>query len=252
MLRNTFCHIPRIGIVTEEKIWNAGISDWDAFHHSLSIPFTKSKAASISSSLEESSRQLTAGNPYYFVRHLPVNQYWRLFPHFRDTIAYLDIETTGLENWCNEITTIALYDGQQVHTYVNGQNLQDFMQDIQRFKVVVTYNGRCFDVPFIQQYFKIRLDQVHIDLRFVLKSLGFSGGLKECERRTGIDRGDLKDIDGFYAVILWWDYKRRANKKSLETLIAYNALDAKNLETLMVMAYNLKLQRTPFYEVNRI
>jgi uncharacterized protein YprB with RNaseH-like and TPR domain len=68
----------------------------------------------------------------------------------------------------------------------------------------------------------------------------------------GIDRGDLKDIDGYYAVILWHNYKRTGNKKSLETLIEYNSLDARNLETLMVMAYNLKLKGTPFYETYRI
>ncbi|MFZ4437691.1 MAG: ribonuclease H-like domain-containing protein, partial [Syntrophales bacterium] len=82
--------------------------------------------------------------------------------------------------------------------------------------------------------------------------LGFSGGLKGCERQMGIDRGDLKDIDGYEAVLLWYDYKRTGNKKSLETLIQYNSADARNLETLMVMAYNLKLKGTPFYERSRI
>ena len=252
MLRNTFCHIERIGTGTEAKLWNAGIHDWDLFNQLPNVPLSKKKVALISPVLEESSRHLASGNPHYFVQHLPINQYWRLFPHFRDTIAYVDIETTGLENWCNEITTIALYDGQTVHTYVNGQNLNDFVRDMERYKIIVSYNGRCFDVPFIERYFRIRLDQVHIDLRFVLKSLGFSGGLKGCERQMGIDRGDLKDIDGYYAVILWHDYKRTGNKKSLETLIEYNSLDARNLETLMVMAYNLKLKGTPFYEMGRI
>jgi len=150
MLKNTFCHIQRIGPTTENKLWNAGIHDWEIFIKSAEILLSKKKVASIIPVLEESSRQLTTGNPHYFVQYLPVNQYWRLFPHFRDTIAYVDIETTGLENWCNEITTIALYDGQTVHTYVNGQNLDDFVRDIRRFKIIVTYNGRCFDVPFIE------------------------------------------------------------------------------------------------------
>ena len=246
MLKNTFCHLPKIGPVTESKLWNAGIHDWDQFLQSPNIPLSKSRIASISHELEESSQQLVAGNPHYFVQHLPVNQYWRLFPHFRNSIAYIDIETTGLENWCNEITTIALYDGQTVHTYVNGQNLNDFVEDIQQYKIIVSYNGRCFDVPFIERYFRIKLDQVHIDLRFVLKSLGYSGGLKGCERQLGIDRGELRDIDGYYAVILWQEYKRTGNKKSLEMLIEYNSLDARNLETLMEMAYQRKLKELRF------
>jgi uncharacterized protein len=252
MLTNTFCHIKGIGIKTEEKIWGSGIHNWDMFHDAERIPLSKRKVEFILPLLEASAEHLENKNPYFFGQHLPVNQYWRLFPYFRDTIAYVDIETTGLENWCNEITTIALYDNQTVHTYINGQNLNDFVHDIQQFKIIVTYNGRCFDVPFINEYFQTTLDQVHIDLRYLLKGLGLYGGLKECERQMGIDRGDLKDIDGYYAVILWGEYKRTGNLKSLETLIEYNSLDAKNLETLMVMAYNMKLKGTPFYETNRI
>lgn len=241
MLRNTFCHLPKIGPATESKLWDAGIHDWDQFLQSPTIPLSKTRIQAISRELVESQKQLDNGNPHYFVRHLPVNQYWRLFPHFRDTIAYLDIETTGLENWCNEITTIALYDGKMVHTYVNGQNLDDFIEDIQKYQIIVTYNGRCFDVPFIEQFFRIKLDQVHIDLRFILKSLGFSGGLKGCERQLGIDRGELSDMDGFYAVVLWETYKRTGHQKSLEMLIEYNSMDARNLETLMEMAYERKV-----------
>lgn len=141
-----------------------------------------------------------------------------------------------MENCCNEITTIALYDGQMIHTYVNGQNLDDFVRDIEKYKIIVTYNGRCFDVPFIEQYFGIQLDQVHIDLRFILKSLAFSGGLKGCERQMGIDRGDLSDIDGYDAVILWNEYQRTGDERKLKLLLDYNSADARNLETLMVMA----------------
>ena len=108
MLRNTFCHLPKIGPVTESKLWNAGIHDWDHFLQSSTLPLSKSRIAFISRELEESQKQLANGNPHYFVQHLPVNQYWRLFPHFRDTIAYLDIETTGLENWCNEIRVLVV------------------------------------------------------------------------------------------------------------------------------------------------
>jgi uncharacterized protein YprB with RNaseH-like and TPR domain len=252
MLLNTFCHIGGIGIGTEQKLWNAGIRSWDMFHGQAQIPLSRRKVALTIPLLKESAEHLHNRNPLFFSQSLPVNLQWRLFPHFRDEVAYFDIETTGLDCGGDEITTIALYDGQAVHTYVNGQNLHDFVSDIQRFKIIISYNGRCFDVPFIEHYFRIKLSQVHIDLRYLLKSLGFAGGLKECERQMGIERGELKDVDGFYAVMLWHDYKRNKIRKSLETLLAYNSLDARNLETLMVQAYNLKLKTTPFYEINRI
>jgi len=252
MLRNTFCHIPGIGPKTEEKLWAAGIHDWELFFQAQYIPLSSGKINSMVPRIEDSIKHLALMNPFFFGQYLPFTEYWRLLPDFRDTIAYIDIETTGLEAWCGEITTIALYDGQSMHTYVNGQNLEEFITDIQQYKIIVTYNGRCFDVPFIQQYFKVELNQVHIDLRYLLKSLGFSGGLKGCERQMGIDRGELSDIDGYEAVLLWYDYKRTGNRKSLETLIVYNSADARNLETLLIMAYDMKLKNTPFYETGRI
>ena len=62
----------------------------------------------------------------------------------------------------------------------------------------------------------------------------------------GIDRGDLEGIDGYFAVLLWDDFRRKGNQKALDTLLAYNTLDVVNLETLMVAAYNGKLTDTPF------
>ena len=167
-------------------------------------------------------------------------------------MAYLDIETTGLESWQNEITTIALYDGETIFTYVNGRNLDDFKENIMKHQVIITYNGKCFDIPFIKSYLGISLNQVHIDLRYLLASLGFKGGLKGCERQLGIDRNELADIDGYFAVLLWDDYVRNNNQKALETLLAYNIQDVVNLEALMVISYNLKLRKMLFHHSHQL
>lgn len=163
---------------------------------------------------------------------------WHQFPEFRDSVAYVDIETTGLSRQYNEITTIALYDGNQVYTYVNGKNLEDFKTDILKYKFLVTYNGKSFDAPFIETFFNIKLDHEHIDLRYPLRKLGYTGGLKAIEQRLGIDRGELKSVDGFFAVRLWHEYKRTKNERALETLLAYNCADVVNLEILMIHVVN--------------
>jgi uncharacterized protein YprB with RNaseH-like and TPR domain len=194
--------------------------------------------------LRESSRELLSGNAHYFSRRLPSEEQWRLFPDFRHAVAYLDIEATGVRG-ADAITTIALYDGHGIHCYVRGHNLDEFARDIQRYEMLVTYNGKCFDVPFIERSFGIRIEMAHIDLRFVLHSLGYTGGLKGCEKRLGIDRGALDGVDGYFAVLLWQDYMR-GNERALDTLLAYNVEDVINLEALMVMAYNRKLETTPF------
>jgi len=252
MLNSSFIHIQGIGAITEQRLWETGFRDWDSFSGDITIPIPAGRKYFLEKGIEESRRHLANRNPVYFSKHLPSNQCWRLFPEFRESTVYLDIETTGLDRYFNDITTIALYDGQSIKTYVRGQNLEDFIEDIQKYKVIVSYNGKSFDIPFIEHHFNIQLDHAHIDLRYILHSLGFRGGLKGCEKQLGMDRGDLSDIDGFFAVLLWDEYQKAGDPKALETLLSYNIQDTINLENLMVTAYNLKVKDTPFYDTHLI
>jgi hypothetical protein len=252
MLRNTFCHIPGIGPKSEYNLWSKGILCWQDLIARSRVESSQERLNFLKRRIDESVAHLEDNNPRYFAESLSSNHHWRLFPEFRDAVAYLDIETTGFATSVNYITTIALYDGTSVRYYVKGQNLEKFVKDVSRFKVLVTYNGRCFDVPFIENYFRIKMHHVQIDLRYVLHSLGYRGGLKGCEKALGLDREELEGVDGYFAVLLWDDFRRNNNKKALETLLAYNVLDAVNLETLMVMAYNLKLKETPFLGTHQL
>lgn len=245
MLKNTFCHLPNCSATKEQRLWASGIASWNDLLALESRHSYKQNSLSLSPYIEESFRNLQANNPNYFSDRLQANQHWRFFPDFRHSIAYLDIETTGLR-LDETITTIAIYDGRSIFTYIQGENLDDFKRDIACYSVLVTYNGKCFDVPFIERFFGIRLPQAHIDLRYVLKGLGYSGGLKGCEKQLGIDRGELTGVNGYFAVLLWREYKRTKNAKALETLLAYNIEDVVNLETLLTIAYNKKVAETPF------
>jgi len=131
---------------------------------------------------------------------------------------------------------------------VQGENLDDFKKDILDYSVLVTYNGKVFDIPFIEYAFDTTLPHIHIDLRWVLKSLGLTGGQKNIEKKLGIDRHELEGIDGAFAPELWKYYKKNKEKniKALDTLLAYNIMDAINLEKLMIEGYNRKIENTPF------
>jgi uncharacterized protein len=265
MLTNTFCHIPTIGTGTEGRLWAAGIRDWEAFRRAESPPVSTERAALIRAHLDESARRLESFDPAWFSRSLPSSEEWRLFGAFRDRVAYLDIETTGLGAGRDHVTTIALYDGHDVFTYLHGRGaastceaasrcrgMGDFLRDVRRYKLLVTFNGKQFDLPFLRSYLGIELDPAHIDLRFVLASLDIRGGLKGCEHAIGLNRGELEGVDGYFAVLLWQEWIRRANPAALETLLAYNVEDVVNLETLMVHAYNMKLRETPFAETHAL
>ncbi len=252
MLNNTFHHIPGIGLKTEQQLWDAGLDHWDRLNNPTGLNLSPRRLETLTRHVDQSRQEMERGNYTYFAERLPPAFHWRFFPEFRHSMAYLDIETTGLEPDYESITTIALYDGTAIRYYVKGENLDRFPEEIAQYKAIVTYNGKCFDVPFIEHEFGIRLDQVHIDLRYILKSLGFSGGLKGCERKLGLDRGDLDGVDGYFAILLWNDYMRNKDRRALETLLAYNIEDVVNLETLMVKAYNLKLGQTPFARTHAI
>lgn len=244
MLEQTFCHIPGLGPVTEKRLWQAGIGCWNDWRDPPPVAMKTACRGEIPAILD-SSRQALTTDPGFFAARLSSGEHWRIFPHFRHRSAYLDIETTGLADDA-EITTIAVYDGREVSTFVNGRNLADFPDFIERFQVLITYNGRSFDIPFLERFFRIRLRQAQIDLRYVLARLGFKGGLKGCEQRLGMNRGSLDGVDGYFAVLLWREYQETGDERVLETLLAYNIEDTVNLERLAVEAYNRNVASTPF------
>jgi uncharacterized protein YprB with RNaseH-like and TPR domain len=246
MLKSSFCHIPGVGPKTEQALWSLGIRSWAS---ALGVCSSRVVKSAWLPYLHESVSRHEDEDIGYFSSSLPVSQHWRLFHEFRHCCAFVDIETTGLSHYADQITTIVLYDGHRIRHYVNGENLNDFIDDVQQYRLLVTYNGKSFDVPFIERFFGIKLPHAHIDLRHVLRSLGIAGGQKNCERRLGINRGLAVEIDGFLAVLLWHEYRRTKDRRFLETLLAYNVADAVNLEALMVHGFNLNVQHTPFMDL---
>lgn len=245
MLRSTFCHLPGIGAAGEKSLWAAGVRSWDDVADEASAACRRGPTRALRRHIDLSRRHLEAGDCRWFADALPAREHWRLFGEFRRAAAYIDIETTGLSSAHSVVTTIALYDGRNIRHYVRGENLEQFARDIGDYALIITFNGKTFDLPFLREAMGVRLDQPHIDLRYVMRALGYRGGLKAVERALGIDRGGLHDVDGYAAVLLWHQYRRTGNPRALETLLAYNICDVLNLETLLVRAYNMNVARTP-------
>jgi uncharacterized protein YprB with RNaseH-like and TPR domain len=248
MLEHTFCHAAGISDKTEQKLWNAGILSWqDVLQQERRVLGAK-RWEVLEKTCRTSQRCLDNRQPYYFQSVLPPKEHWRLFADFREQVAYLDIETNGGDRSTGLITTIALYDGREIHHYVYGYNLPQFRHDIHRYKMLVTFNGKAFDIPFLEARLKMRIPHVHIDLCHVMRALGYKGGLKKVEKAFGMDRGDLDGVDGRLAIWLWQDFQRNRNFKAMDTLLAYNIADTLNLETLMVHAWNLQMAELSFGE----
>lgn len=247
MLKHTFQHIHGIGEKTEKRIWREGVTTWEEFldsHNRLSLPHWQKELACMA--IEESLYALEQRDARYFGAKLSPALHWRLYSEFGQRIGYLDIETNGLANGDSTITVIGLHDGDMPRVYVQGDNLYQFIRDIEEFTLLVTYNGKQFDLPVIRRELGIPLEQAHIDLRYPLAALGYKGGLKKIERSVGLEReGPLSLLDGWCAVFLW-RYHQQGEPGALETLLRYNLEDVVHLPALLALVYNTRLQQLSF------
>ena len=242
MLRCTFVHSPGVGDRTERWLWENGITDWEQFQARREIPGIGPTARGrIDNALALAMRALADGDAGHFQKVLPCREAWRMYGEFRGSTRYLDIETAGLDWRQDRITVVGISDGITSRAFVAGLDIEDFEEALRGAALLVTFNGKAFDVPFIRRQFpSVKLPSAHIDLRHVLRAVGLQGGLKKIEREIGMDRGDLTGVDGAFAVALWQRHEG-GDRRALPALMRYNLEDVVNLPCLMVRAYNLSL-----------
>lgn len=230
MLRNTFQHLRGITSRREGSMWNDGVLDWVALRHVLnpqpSLFGDSPQEHAISQQLDASEIALSTGDAGLFARLLDRREHYRICLAFPRETLFLDIETTGLSRYYDHITVIGWALGPQYGFFVKGQDDAAFRQALVAAKAVVTFNGSLFDLPFIAHEFpEYDFPPVHVDLRFLGKRAGLSGGQKDIERQLGIARKvELANIAGEAAPILWNEYTR-GDLESLRLLLEYNAAD---------------------------
>jgi len=236
MLKNTFCHL--VSENKEMELWRNNLLNWDEIKEEHPLH----------SSIFESKQALQQQDHKFFLESLPARQHWRAYGEI--PCCFLDIETTGLSRDYNQVTVIGVYDGKESKLFVQGKNLQEFPQELAKYGLIITFNGKCFDVPFLKAKFsEVDFEKLHVDLRYVLRELGYSGGLKRIERELGVNRdAELQEVDGFEAVRLWHKYKR-GDEEALRLLLKYNQADIENLKFLMDFAYEKMKERTFFSKI---
>jgi hypothetical protein len=239
LLRNSFLHLPGFNVDDEEDLWAEGIHDWDGAIASSHLN-DKQKVA-----LEESQQALERRDAAYFDRQYRAGERWRLLPDFEDETAFLDIETTGLGG-DSYLTMCGILDSSGFTAYVRGENIDDLVHDLEKYKIVVTFNGISFEVPWLRRELGPLLETAaHVDLMHVLRTVGMRGGLKKIEKAVGLDRGDdLSMLTGRDAVHLW-NMAQDGEPNAVETLIRYNAEDVTSLPRLAEYAYGQNSVGTP-------
>ena len=151
---------------------------------------------------------------------------------------YLDIETTGLSSYYNDITVIGIYredsTDERLIQLVGGDATKDnLLEVLDGVDKIFTYNGNRFDIPFIHNYLGVNLAAMypHHDLMYDCWANNLYGGLKAVERQLGIER-KLKEMNGYEAVKLWWKYVDSFDLDALNELLEYNQEDVVNIRVL--------------------
>jgi len=228
-IENSFIPIRGVGETTERRLWEAGITHWEAFDGSVVGPKT---AERIESFVDVATDHLRRGDARFFDESFPSGERWRLYENFRDDALFFDIETTGLDAARNDVTTVSCYRDGDVETLVRGDDLTAgaLRERFADAPLLVSFNGARFDVPFLEESFDCSIDAPHFDLMYPCRRLDLTGGLKRIETEVGIDR-DRPDLSGEDAVRLWREYER-GDDAALDTLVSYNREDTRNLERL--------------------
>lgn len=240
MLTSTFLHVQGVGPTSEKRLWQRGVTDWDAALAAdpAVLGLNGTQRALLRPTLEESKAALASGDYAFFARRLPASEHWRAAPEFMDRVGFLDIETNG-GYLADDITVIGVYDGDESRIFVKGRDIDEFAEYSERFALFVTFFGGGFDIPFLRRRFPaLPFDQLHIDLCPALRRLGYKGGLKSIEHQIGINRTpEVDGLSGYDAVRLWRQWRRYKDRDALDLLLAYNRADIENLSLLLAFAY---------------
>lgn len=239
----------------ERGLWSRGVTTWETLrkHVGEATEVFKSevRAKKLVAAVNDAQTALDAGDRKWFHDHWPERETWRLWQGFcaPEQIALVDIETTGRTPGYDQITVIGLSDGQREQAFVadrplpGDRQLDQYLEEIEHYQLYVTFNGIGFDVPFIEKHFRdsgYHVDQPHIDLMLVARSIGLTGGLKDMEKQVGIERsGDIADMRGNEAITLWGAWKR-GDRAAYERLVKYCKADCTNLAEFANHCYQRK------------
>lgn len=232
MLETTYIHITGVGRRTERAIHKKRLVDWRSF---LKAPpaINPHKKRLILESLPESLEALERGDITYFSRRLPPGEHWRLLDAFRSRAVFLDIETCSPLARPDSLTVVGICDERGYRAFVAGVDMHALPQALQRYDIFVTYNGKCFDIPFlISCGLGFLRSKIVVDLMHLCHRFGIRGGLKGAEQALGIRRPqEVAGMNGYDAVVLWRRHLA-GSKDALPLLLTYNRCDTCNLAAL--------------------
>ncbi len=232
-------------------MWNEGIKDWNDFLHSDKVKgISKKRKLVYDYHLSQANRSLLNEDSKYFASLLPLKEHWRLYDYFSDSCVFLDIEMSCVSG--GYVTCMTLFDGYETMTFVRNQNMDHSIikKILSRYKMIVTFNGNVFDLPFLKKYFgdgfnDILSNTLCWDLRHSCAALELKGGLKIVEKELGIKRENeiVERLHGGDPLKLWRTFLATGDKYYLDLLVEYNQEDTINLKFIADKVFKMLIKK---------
>jgi len=176
-------------------------------------------------------------------------------------IAVVDTETTGLSGGAGTYAFLVgvgswLPTGFQVEQFFmrdfdeEGALLSALEERLSQVEVIISFNGKCFDVPLLQSRFVLHRrswplhQSTHLDLLHPARRL-WKLRLKDCslgnlERHVlGLDRE--QDIPGHLIPEAYFNYTRSGNATAVKAILQHNRQDIRSLAELTLTASRILL-----------
>ncbi len=232
MITEALSHFTGIGPVRLAQLHAAGLRSWmDICDQPSRIP--ESVRPSLLNEAQQSLAALERDDVDFLVNVFSPQDRWRILAAYFDRTSFFDIETSGLEIDA-AVTVIVCWHQGELHTFVEHENLDEFLDLLDDVTLLASFNGASFDVPRVLDAFHIpQLPCPHLDLRWTCYHAGLNGSLKNIAAELQIDRPqDIADTDGAVAVQLWSEWQERQDAAARQHLIRYCSADVVMLTLL--------------------
>lgn len=241
ILDQSLCLLDGVSPEAEIRFRREGILTCRQLAMNANRYFSSSHSSRITNSFREFEIASKFNLVSWFVGHLPIGHRVRAICNYHENTVFYDIETDGMAKGA-KITCITTLRAGDVRTFVRGQNLGEFLEELSSATILVGFNSKRFDTPFIMKEFALASVPPQIDLMDEAAHYGLRGGLKKIEKLIGVRRLGVDCENGAEAVEKWQRWKDTRDRKALDSLIAYNREDVLSLQVLYrhILAFSLE------------